>query len=242
MAMGNEVCSTWDLSRPAPQPYSAAERVEPQGGRGFLGHQLGGIITPRHFSLPVFTPRTERVHFVEDEMRLLAGVRQLDERALAEVHDTYYPAIFRYIAFRVGDQLTAEDLASEVFARLLTAVRDQNAPQNTLRGWLYKVASYVVADHHRRQYRAEKAAVALTIENDPIDPSETVSKRQTIDELYTAMADLTKEQQDVIALRFGSNMAIRDVAQTMGKSEGAVKQLQARAIAALSKKLGPRRS
>ena len=57
------------------------------------------------------------------------------------------------------------------------------------------------------------------------------------DELFQALGELTRDQQDVIALRFGYEMPIKDVAQTMGKSEGAVKQLQARAIAALSRKL-----
>jgi RNA polymerase sigma-70 factor (ECF subfamily) len=80
-----------------------------------------------------------------------------------------------------------------------------------------------------------------TIEAKTADPAEAISKRQTLDELYQALAELTRDQQDVIALRFGYEMPIRDVAQTMGKSEGAVKQLQARAIAALSRQLSPRK-
>ena len=59
-------------------------------------------------------------------------------------------------------------------------------------------------------------------------------------ELYEAMTELTKDQQDVIALRFGFEMAIRDVAKTLGKSEGAVKQLQARAVATLARKMSAR--
>ena len=87
---------------------------------------------------------------VQDELTLLARARQLDPEALAHIHETYYTSIFRYVAFRVGDHATAEDLTSEVFTRLLTALRDKNAPQNTLRGWLYGVAARVVSDHHRQ--------------------------------------------------------------------------------------------
>lgn len=170
---------------------------------------------------------------MRNEQQLLNGVRQLDPEVLAEVHDLYYPAIFRYIAFRVGSQDTAEDLASEVFTRLLAAVRDRNAPQNTLRGWLYGVASRVVADYHRKFYRDEQMkSVQLEI-NEPLDPSEVVSRKLRINELAAALSELTKDQQEVIALRFGQGLPIREAADLMGKSEGAVKQLQARAIASL---------
>lgn len=177
-----------------------------------------------------------------DEQALLAGVRKLDPEVLTKVHETYYPAIFRYVTFKVGDQQAAEDLTSEVFTRLLDAVRDRNAPQNTLRGWLYRVASFVVADYHRQRYRIEQTELNENLEGNAIDPGEALSKRQTIDELYQAMEELTSDQQDVIALRYGYEMPIKDVAHTMGKSEGAVKQLQARAVAALSRKLTGQRS
>ncbi len=176
-------------------------------------------------------------YVVIDEQTLLAGVRNLDPEALGQAHDAYYSAIFRYIAFRVGNQQVAEDLTSEVFARLLSAVRDRSAPDNTLRGWLYRVATFVVADYHRQGYQVEHTTLNESIEANTADPVDAISNRQTLDELYQALGELTRDQQDVIALRFGYEMPIKDVAQTMGKSEGAVKQLQARAVAALSRML-----
>ena len=93
---------------------------------------------------------------VQDEMQLLARARALDPEALSQVHNEYYRPIFRYVSFRVGDHKAAEDLTSEVFTRLLSALRDKTAPQNTLRGWLYGVAARVVSDHYRRQARARE--------------------------------------------------------------------------------------
>ena len=174
---------------------------------------------------------------MQDELTLLAGVQKRDPQVLAQVHDAYYPAIFRYIAFRVGDHETAEDLTSEVFTRLLDAVSDRNAPQNTLRGWLYRVASNIVADHHRRNYRIRQVELGNDIRSDVVDPAEALSSKQVLAELSEALTELTEDQQNVISLRFGYEMAIRDVAKLMGKSEGAVKQLQARAVAALSRKM-----
>jgi RNA polymerase sigma-70 factor, ECF subfamily len=177
---------------------------------------------------------------VTDELRLLAGVRRLDPQALAEAHDTYYPAIFRFIAYKVGNQETAEDLTSEVFVRLLDAVRDRHAPQKTLRGWLYSVASHIVTDYHRKKYRgSQEVELMETIESDVSGPVEQIVKKQTLETLHEALSELTDEQQDVIALRFGYEMPIKEVAEMIGKSEGAVKQLQARAVAALARKMVP---
>lgn len=171
---------------------------------------------------------------MENDQRLLAGVRQLDEEVLTEVHNLYYPAIFRYIAFRVGSHENAEDLTSEVFVRLLNAVNERSAPAKTLRGWLYAVAYRVVADHHRQSYREEQTKMASSDIGENENPATAVSQQQTIEELSTAVNNLSGAQREVIALRFGFGMPIRQVAETIGKSEGAVKQLQARAVAKLA--------
>lgn len=179
---------------------------------------------------------------VQDELELLARARKLESAALAEIHDTYYGPIFRYVAFRVADRETAEDLTSEVFTRLLSALRDRNAPQNTLRGWLYGVASRVVSDHHRKRYRAPQVELNDNVMSSDEGPAETVEAMLTHEGLRRAMSELTEEQQNVIALRFGFEMPIQEVARTLGKSEGAVKQLQARAIASLARKMSSERA
>ena len=176
---------------------------------------------------------------VQDELTLLARARQLDPEALAHIHDTYYTSIFRYVAFRVGDHATAEDLTSEVFTRLLTALRDKSAPQNTIRGWLYGVAARVVSDHHRKTYRAPQVELDESYASPDHDPADIVDRKLMQENVLRAMQELTEEQRHVLSLRFGSDMPIQDVARSLGKSEGAVKQLQARAVAALARKLLP---
>jgi RNA polymerase sigma-70 factor (ECF subfamily) len=76
-----------------------------------------------------------------------------------------------------------------------------------------------------------------TIESDVSGPAELTVKKQTLEALHHALRELTDDQQDVIALRFGYEMPIKEVAEMIGKSEGAVKQLQARAVAALSRRM-----
>ena len=174
---------------------------------------------------------------MQDELALLARARALEPEALAQIHDTYYTPIFRYVAFRVNNRDAAEDLTSEVFTRLLSALRDKHAPQNTLRGWLYGVASRVVNDYHRQHYRAPEVELDELLASRESDPADVVEKMMTQDNLARALKDLTEEQQNVISLRFGYDMPIQEVARTLGKTEGAIKQLQARAIAALTRRL-----
>lgn len=179
---------------------------------------------------------TKRPLLYPTEPALLEGVRRLDPQALSETHSRYYPAIFRYITFKVGDRETAEDLTSEVFIRLLETVRDRHVPRKTLRGWLYSVASHVVNDHYRKQYRDIKEVVlSETLEGDTLRPAEAALNKQTLESLHWAFSQLTDEQRDVISLRFGYDMPIKEVAQMLGKSEGSVKQLQARAVASLAR-------
>lgn len=177
---------------------------------------------------------------MDEDYALLARARKLDSEALAQIHDRYYPLIYRYIAFRTGDRLSAEDLASDVFTRFLGALRDRSAPQKTLRGWLYGVAAHVAMDYHRRHYRARQVELDEDLASDDVDPAEMLDASLQNERLREAVGELTDEQQNVIALRFGQNLPISDVARMMGKSEGAVKQLQARALAMLARKLSSR--
>ncbi len=176
---------------------------------------------------------------MQDELILLNRARSLESEALEQIHDMYYVPIYRYIAFRVDEHELAEDLTSEVFTRLLSALQDKTAPQKTLRGWLFSVASRVVKDHYRKKYRRPQVALDDSIPSLTSSPAQLVETMLTNDSLRQALTELTEDQQQVIALRFGFEMSIRDVAQTTGKSEGAIKMLQTRAIAALSRKFAP---
>jgi RNA polymerase sigma-70 factor (ECF subfamily) len=176
-----------------------------------------------------------------EEDSLLNDVRAYKQQALVEAHDRYYSAIFRYIVFKVGDQQTAEDLTGEVFLRFLDALKSHKAPRKTIRGWLYQVANHVVNDYFRKQYR-RKSELSLTweVEGERPKPDVQLTKKVSYHDLYEAIDELTHAQQDVVALRFGFGMPIREVANTVGKSEEAVKQLQARAVASLARILKSR--
>ena len=172
-----------------------------------------------------------------EDKALLARARRLDADALAEIHDQYYPAIFRFIAFRIGDPQAAEDLTSDVFTRLLVALRSRGEPTRSLRAWLYRVAANVVADAYRKGYPAMEVELSEAIPAVESSPAEAVDTRLTNEQLRAAVRGLTGDQQIVIDLRFGQGYSIQETAEAMGKQLGAVKQLQARALAALARRL-----
>lgn len=176
---------------------------------------------------------------MQEELVLLNRARALDEDALTEIHQRYHSAIYRYISFRINDMQTVEDLTSEVFTRFLSALRDRHAPQNTIQGWLYGAASRVVKEQYRRQRRVQTTPLDESLPSGMAGPEQGVEQRMSIEQLRKALPLLTEEQQHVLALRFGQGMPISDVATLVNKSEGSVKMLQARAIAALTRHMTP---
>ncbi|HSH05440.1 MAG TPA: sigma-70 family RNA polymerase sigma factor [Anaerolineae bacterium] len=171
------------------------------------------------------------------EYVLLQRAQKLDQTALATIHDQYYPAIYRYFTYRVNDLQTAEDLTSEVFTRFLHALHGQNAPQTTLRGWLYGTASFVLKEHYRQKKKSKHMTLYDDIPSSQPPLDNMVNQSFDQDTLNTAVQNLTADQQEVIALRFGYEMPIQEVANLMGKSLGSIKMLQARALNRLAKLL-----
>jgi RNA polymerase sigma-70 factor (ECF subfamily) len=184
------------------------------------------------YSRAVTEPRTDPE---PNEAALLAGVRALDGRALGRVHDAYYPEIYRYAFYRLGEAEAAADVAGEVFVRLLEAAHQGRAPRTTLRGWLFGVAANLVADHFRRRPTAPLAEELPG----PHSVSAEVENRLQRGAVQAALRRLTPEQQQVLALRFGDGFSVETTAQTLGKSVTAVKALQFRALEALRRLVAP---
>lgn len=170
-------------------------------------------------------------------MQLLRRAQKLEPEALGQIHDLYYMRIYRYVAFRVQDQHTAEDLTSEIFLRLLTALHDRQGPQHTLQGWLYGAAANVVKEFYRRQVRLMTAPLAENMAENGRTLDDQYDLTLLRQNLAAVLQDLTDDQQNVLALRFGYDLPIREVARLLGKSEGSIKMLQARAIGSLSHRL-----
>ncbi len=186
----------------------------------------------------MFTQTLTRSILMTDEHSELDSLRRLDSQAVAAVYDRYYPEVFRYARYRLGDEALAEDIASEVFIRLLEAERVRRGPETNLRGWLIGTANHMVADHLRRCYRrpVEELSESLAAESPAI--SDEMEQNENNRSLHLCLAQLTNEQQHVLALRFGQGYSLEETATVMKKNVNAVKALQFRALAALHREMG----
>ena len=165
----------------------------------------------------------------------LEQLRRLDPHSVSAVHSRYFPELYRYIHYRMGDPMAAADLASEVFLRLLEAVHSNRGPRENLRGWLMGTASNLVNDHFRETYSRPMASLDERVESNGPSLDDTVERSEKDRALRSAMARLTQEQQHVLALRFGGGLSLEQTASAMAKNANAVKALQFRALASLKR-------
>lgn len=176
------------------------------------------------------------------EDRLLTEAKRGDREALMRIYDTYFPPIYNFIRLRVEDTLLAEDLASDVFTKLVETLRGRNAPSHSLRGWLFKVARNRLHDH----YRANKNITAEAIDEwipSPNDdqPEEQFIRTLQIEQARSALLQLSADQQEVLILRFGQGLGLQETADIMDRNVSAIKSLQFRAVNALRQILGEAR-
>lgn len=165
----------------------------------------------------------------------LEALQTLDGQFVSQVHDRYFPELYRYAQFRIGDSATAEDVVSETFLRLIEALRTGRGPQRHLRGWLFGTARHLVDDHFRRLYARAQEPLPENLAGDEHDPVQLSEEDDTRRGIRAALARLTSDQQDVLALRFHLGLSLAEVAGILGKKANAVKALQFRALTALRK-------
>ena len=159
---------------------------------------------------------------------------QRDPARFAELYEANFERVYAYVARRVRDRHLAEDITAEVFQDALA-----NLPRFEWRGapfaaWLFRIAAHAIVDRAKRAAR-ERGTPAAEAGNDPAPARE---RDEELARLYRRVRDLPADQRRVIEMRFTEERSIREVAAELGKSEGAVKQLQFRAVQSLRESMG----
>ena len=169
--------------------------------------------------------------------RLVIEAAQRDPSRFAELYEHNFERVYAYIARRVADRSTAEDLTADVFHQALA-----HLPRFEWRGvpflaWLLRIAANAIVDHAQRTARERTLPQAD-------DPGEVSREEVSLEEvhhraqLFRLVKELPADQQRVIALRFAEQRSISEVGQALGRSDGAVKQLQFRALQNLRARMG----
>ncbi len=170
------------------------------------------------------------------EERLLVEAAQKDPARFAELYEINFERVYGFIARRVGDRDAAEDLTSEVFHKALANVRRFEWRGVPFAAWLLRIAANAIAD------RAQRTGRELAVE-DPPQLSEEASAEVGLEEvehrarLFRLVDELPADQRRVIAMRFAEEKSILEIAGALGRTEGAVKQLQFRGLQSLRAKI-----
>ena len=166
----------------------------------------------------------------DELVRIVAQAKKGDDQALEILSRFVYRRIHAYIYYRVHHREDAEDLTTEVIMKMVKALEKQNG---NFMAWIYKIAANTIIDHQRRHVsRREISLDELKIDL-PDKKGSMPRNILTVDKLKLGISELTSEQVEVITLRFLQENNIEETAKIMGKSVGAVKVMQFRAIKAL---------
>jgi len=174
------------------------------------------------------------------ELDLVTRAREGDVDAIGTLYDQHHETIFRYLWLRVNDLKLAEDLTGDVFMRMLSALPRYQPMGMPFRAWLFRIAHNLLVDHWRKPGNCEPIPLDLIEEqSDDGDPSLKVERNLLVAHVSRAMTQLEPNQHEVIVLRFVMGLSLQEVARAVGKTEGAVKSLQHRGLAALRRALEP---
>lgn len=176
---------------------------------------------------------------VQDEQALVRRAQQGDKEAFADLYESHFDKVYRYLTLKTGSRTEAEDMTQQVFVKAYRSIRSFKWKGPPFSSWLFRIAHNVMVDFFRRQAKRPTVPLNESLVAGGEDPMKVVELRFDVERVAAATWRLTDAQQEVISLRFAGGLAIAEVAQAMGKSQGAVKALQHSAIAALRRLLLP---
>lgn len=218
---------------PGPSAWLLTEAVQTGAGQ-----DRAGAADPSGRDLGAWASESDQV----EANRIIALVelaRGGDAEAFGMLYDHYHVAVYRFVYYRVGSVALAEDLTSETFFRALRGMSAFRWQGKDFGAWLTTIARNLTTDHFKAgRTRLEHVTEDMTQHDGSIDgPETTVLASLTNQALLGALKKLPHEQQECLVMRFLQGLSIAETAKVLGRSDGAVKQLQLRAVRNLAKLL-----
>jgi len=160
------------------------------------------------------------------------------EARLASLYEEYYGKITNYAYAKIGDRLEAQDIAGEVFLRALRSLESYKEHGIPMQVWLFKIARNLIIDYYRKAAKSKTVPIDNVKIADNSNPADEIEKRDEFARVSRVMEQLTDGQREVLELRFLSELTSKEVSIIMGKSDGAVREMQRVAIEKLRHLLG----
>ena len=159
--------------------------------------------------------------------------QQGDTASFSELYRSYYDKIFRYVLFKTGNTNDAEDITEEVFLRMLESINSFKWQGHPFSSWLFRIAHNLVVDYFRKNSRRKTAPLEearTSIGASAQDMDSDLDIKLSFERAHQAMGGLTDLQREVLSLRFGAELSVRETAKAIGKKENAIKASQHAAI------------
>ena len=150
------------------------------------------------------------------------------------LYDEHAQALYGFLAYRTGNPALAEDLLADTFEKALRARRRFDPRRGSTKNWLYSIALNTLRDHARRREVADRAAERLAPPQAVEDVEESLGRR---DELSRALAALSEEEREVVALRYGADLTAPEIARITGEKLTTVEGRLYRALRKLRERL-----
>lgn len=159
-----------------------------------------------------------------------------DIEAFGELYRIYLDQVYRYVFYRVRNQMIAEDITEEAFIKAWKSIKSCKGKGQTFLPWLYRIAHNQLVDDFRSR-RKETQLVDIDRIAEPADNDQRAEAGMEWQELTGLIAALPQNQGQVVTMKFIEGMDNREIGQAMGKSQGAIRILQMRALATLRQRL-----
>lgn len=172
-----------------------------------------------------------------EEQQILRRAQAGDTAAMRALYELYKQRIYRYLYYRLGNAEDAEDLTAEVFVRVIQALPTYRLQGDSAQAWIFQIARNLSIDQLRQRGRRPQTELDEGMEDGEATPHAIAEYADELAQLDAALQHLTEDQREVISLRFLGELPIAAVAQALGKTESAVKNLQLRGLKTLNKLL-----
>ena len=176
----------------------------------------------------------------DDERDLVDRARRGDGEAMGLLYDLYQAKLYRFIFPQVRNEADAQDLVQDTFLRVVDNIGRFEWRDVPFKAWVFRIAANLVISQGRKRTSRPTAVLddSYEFEDHSIGPAEEVEQAMSYQEVVGAFSHLSETQRQIMLLRFGSGLSVKETASALGKTENNVKVLQHKAIAKLQKLLG----
>ena len=181
----------------------------------------------------------------EELKQLVQQAKDGDSTAFSDLYEHYLTPIFRFVFFRVRTKEDAEDLTQHVFLKAWSALPEfgpspPDGGSGSFSAWLYRIARNTTVDYWRKKkpLSLDPSSSAFQNKQDKsLDPLETANQKEESEHIRKALHILNEDQQTILTLKFIEDLSNKEIAHITGKTEGAIRQIQSRALRALRQHL-----